>query len=87
MAALVWALSEIRDGKDPLSAIRVTEDDVGQVRRLHALGSAALAGGERSPELRSLAEHYLALWAGPDWRRSYDKVLGVDCSYPRRSLD
>jgi hypothetical protein len=46
----------------------VTEEDVEGLRRLRALGSTVLAGGERSPSLPTLAAQSLQALLGPDWR-------------------
>ncbi|MGK3963469.1 hypothetical protein WMF38_04685 [Sorangium sp. So ce118] len=48
----------------------ITAEDVERVRRLRELGSAALSGGERSPELCLLALQSMESLFGPDWKRA-----------------
>lgn len=47
----------------------ITEKDIERLRRLRALGVAALSGGERSPELHPLALQCIEAFYGPDWKR------------------
>ncbi|WP_437644188.1 hypothetical protein [Sorangium sp. So ce362] len=47
----------------------ITAEDVERMRRLRGLGSAALSGGERSPELCPLALRSMESLFGPDWKR------------------
>ncbi|WP_437477712.1 hypothetical protein WME75_28830 [Sorangium sp. So ce1014] len=47
----------------------ITAEDVERMRRLRGLGSAALSGGERSPELCPLALRSPESLFGPDWKR------------------
>jgi hypothetical protein len=59
MAALEWMLLQHIEG--PLYQMRpITQEDVEIVRRIHALGTVAIAGGERAPELGPLADRYLS---------------------------
>jgi hypothetical protein len=48
----------------------ITVEDVERMRRLRGLGSAALLGGERSPELGPLALRCIESLFGPDWKRA-----------------
>ncbi|WP_438008546.1 hypothetical protein WME89_07480 [Sorangium sp. So ce321] len=68
MAAVEWAMMEHVHGRlqGPTS---ITVGDVERMRRLHALGSAALSGGERSPELYALALRCMQSLFGSDWKR------------------
>jgi hypothetical protein len=68
MSAVEWAMMEQVHGRiqGPTS---ITVEDVERMRRLHTLGSAALSGGERLPELRPLALQCLESVFGPDWER------------------
>ncbi|WP_437896423.1 hypothetical protein [Sorangium sp. So ce124] len=52
----------------------ITVEDVERVRRLRGLGSAALLGGERSPELGPLALRCMESLFGPDWQRAARKA-------------
>ncbi|KYF51527.1 hypothetical protein BE08_15380 [Sorangium cellulosum] len=47
----------------------ITVEDVERMRRLHALGAAALSGGERPTELAQLAFACAASLFGANWRR------------------
>ncbi|WP_437660850.1 hypothetical protein [Sorangium sp. So ce1182] len=47
----------------------ITAEDVERMRRLRGLGSTALSGGERSPELCPLALRSMESLFGPDWER------------------
>jgi hypothetical protein len=69
MAAVEWTLTLHVIGRVYAGAT-VTEADVEQARRLRLLGSEALNGKPRSPELLPLAERCLVLLSGPDWRRA-----------------
>ncbi|WP_437897098.1 hypothetical protein [Sorangium sp. So ce124] len=46
----------------------ITLEDVERMRRLRGLGSAALSGGERSPELCPLALRCMESLCGRDWK-------------------
>ncbi|WP_437574051.1 hypothetical protein [Sorangium sp. So ce887] len=72
MAAVQWAMMEHVHGRmqGPTS---ITLEDVKWMHRLHALGSAALSGGERSPELYPLALQCMDSLVGPDWKRISDE--------------
>ncbi|WP_437640382.1 hypothetical protein [Sorangium sp. So ce854] len=48
----------------------ITVEDVERMRRLRGLGSAALSGGERSPELCPLALQCMESLFGADWTRA-----------------
>ncbi|WP_437931753.1 hypothetical protein WMF37_21685 [Sorangium sp. So ce291] len=48
----------------------ITAEDVERTRQLRELGSAALSGGERSPELCPLALRSMESLFGPDWKRA-----------------
>ena len=48
----------------------LTQERLDQARRIHALGSVAIAGGERAPELVPLADTYLSSIV-PDWRQAF----------------
>ncbi|WP_437650439.1 hypothetical protein [Sorangium sp. So ce362] len=48
----------------------ITVEDVERMRRLGGLGSAALSGGERSPELCPLALQCMESLFGADWKRA-----------------
>ena len=52
----------------------ITVEDVERMRRLRGLGSAALSGGERSPELGPLALQCMESLFGPDWKRAARKA-------------
>jgi hypothetical protein len=73
MAAVEWTLMEHVLGRAQ-GPVPITEADVEQARSLHALGSAALDGGERPPELHALAERCLTLLIGPRWRYSLPEL-------------
>ncbi|XXT21429.1 hypothetical protein WME94_07685 [Sorangium sp. So ce429] len=47
----------------------ITAEDIERMRRLHALGAAALSGGERPPALCQLAFICAESLFGADWRR------------------
>ena len=67
VATVEWAMGELLAGRLHGMA-PVTEEDVDRLRRLRALGSAALLGGERPPNLPPLARQCLQALLGPDWR-------------------
>ncbi|WP_437809615.1 hypothetical protein [Sorangium sp. So ce1078] len=48
----------------------ITVEDVERMRRLRGLGSAALSGGERSPELYPLSLRCMESLLGPNWKRT-----------------
>ncbi|WP_437590005.1 hypothetical protein [Sorangium sp. So ce1000] len=48
----------------------ITVEDVERMRRLRGLGSAALSGGERSPELCPLALQCMECLFGRKWKRA-----------------
>ncbi|WP_437585761.1 hypothetical protein [Sorangium sp. So ce1000] len=48
----------------------ITVEDVERMQRLRSLGSAALSGGERSPEFCPLALRCMESLFGPDWKRA-----------------
>ncbi|WP_437689502.1 hypothetical protein [Sorangium sp. So ce176] len=48
----------------------ITVEDVERMRRLRGLGSAALSGGGRSPELCPLALRCMESLFGRDWKRA-----------------
>jgi hypothetical protein len=48
----------------------ITVEDVERMQRLRKLGSAALSGGERSPEFCPLALRCIECLFGPDWKRA-----------------
>ncbi|WP_437484948.1 hypothetical protein WME75_46270 [Sorangium sp. So ce1014] len=52
----------------------ITAEDIERMRRLRELGSAALSGGERSPELGPLALRSMGSLFGPDWQRAAQKA-------------
>lgn len=52
----------------------ITAEDIERMRRLRELGSAALSGGERSPELGPLALRSMESLFGPDWQRAARKA-------------
>jgi hypothetical protein len=52
----------------------ITVEDIERMRRLRGLGSAALSGGERSPELGPLALRSMESLFGPDWKRAARKA-------------
>lgn len=68
MAAVEWAMMEHVEGRVQ-GPTTITVEDVARMRKLHALGSAALSGGERSPELRTLSLQCMESLLGPGWRR------------------
>jgi hypothetical protein len=67
MAALEWAMMEHVHGRVQ-GPMTITEEDVERVRRIRALGSEALAGGERAAELGPLVRQFLPALAGPGWK-------------------
>ena len=69
MAAVEWMLTKHVAGT-LRSAPPLTHVHLDQARRVHALGSVAIAGGERAPELVPLAEAYLSAIM-PGWRPSF----------------
>ncbi|WP_437809612.1 hypothetical protein [Sorangium sp. So ce1078] len=83
MTAVQWAMMEHVHGRmqGPTS---ITFENVERMHRLHALGFAALSGGERSPELYPLALQCMESLVGPDWKRisyefeSHVRVLNHD---------
>ncbi len=85
MLAVEWALREHAAGRVQ-GAEPVTMDDIAQLGRLRALGSAALAGGERSPELLALAEHGATLLGGRAWRSAGADLADSDYVYPHPSM-
>lgn len=94
LAVAVWALAEKRAGRVLRDLDRdISREDVDTLRRLAGLGAEALAGGERTPELRQLAERCLTGYA-PDWRRmmellppgAYDVIPPVDVDLSDRVL-
>ncbi|KYG02315.1 hypothetical protein BE21_55060 [Sorangium cellulosum] len=70
----------------------INAEDVERMRRLRELGSAALLGGERSPELGPLALQCMASLFGPDWKRtsreaaSYARALNQEF-HPRSGTE
>lgn len=52
----------------------ITVEDIERMRRLRELGSAALSGGERSPDLGPLALRSMESLFGPDWKRAAQKA-------------
>ncbi|MGK4007556.1 hypothetical protein WMF31_33355 [Sorangium sp. So ce1036] len=66
MAAVEWAMMEQVGGRLWTSR-PITIDDVDRMRRLHAMGSVALAGGERPSELCQLANQCMEMMFGPGW--------------------
>lgn len=66
MAALEWTAAELAAGRAQVRET-ITEETVEHVRRLRVLGSEALSGGERSPELLPLTERCLVAMYGQDW--------------------
>ncbi|WP_437522117.1 hypothetical protein WME79_30695 [Sorangium sp. So ce726] len=69
----------------------ITVEDVERMRRLRGLGSAALSGGERSPELCPLALRCIECLFGPDWKRAarqaefYARALNQEFHAHRRT--
>ncbi|KYF51942.1 hypothetical protein BE08_10020 [Sorangium cellulosum] len=45
-------------------------EDVERMRRLHTMGAAALAGGERPPELYELSLQCMECLFGSDWEQA-----------------
>jgi hypothetical protein len=78
MAAVEWAMLERTKGHVE-GPERITEDDLGGFRRLHALGSRALDGGGLSPEIHALALRCLPLLVGMPWREA---LGGLKPEYP-----
>ncbi|WP_437725764.1 hypothetical protein [Sorangium sp. So ce861] len=77
MAAVQWAMLEHVHGRATWPPT-ITLEDVERMRRLHVLGSVALSGGERSPELYPLALRCMESLVGPDWKCiSYEFELNV----------
>ena len=77
MAAVEWMLSQHLAGA-LYTEPRVTQEHLDRARRVHALGSVAISGGERAPELLPLAEACASsLVTG--WR---DGFAGCPVRYP-----
>ncbi|WP_437278898.1 hypothetical protein WME90_48130 [Sorangium sp. So ce375] len=60
----------------------ITVEDVERMQRLRSLGSAALSGGERSPEFCPLALQCMESLFGQDWKRA-----ARDAAFCARSLN
>lgn len=69
MGAAEWAMMEQVNGRIQ-GPTTITVRDVEQLRRLHAMGSVALAGGERPPELYQLSIQCMESLFGSDWERA-----------------
>lgn len=64
MAALEWTVIQGMTNEHVVG-VPATDEDLQLVRRIHALGSAALAGEVISPELLPLARECLRMLQGP----------------------
>ncbi|WP_437945513.1 hypothetical protein WME98_31990 [Sorangium sp. So ce296] len=69
MVAAEWAMMEHVNGRVQ-GPTTITVADVERMRRLHTMGSAALAGGERPPELYRLSLQCMESLFGSDWERA-----------------
>jgi hypothetical protein len=63
MAALEWAVMQGLTN-ERVTGMPATEEDLQRIRRVHALGSSALGGEDRSQELLSLARQCLHMLQG-----------------------
>ncbi|WP_437624400.1 hypothetical protein [Sorangium sp. So ce1151] len=68
MSAVELAMMEHVNGRMQ-GPTTITVEDVERMRRLHALGAAVLAGGERSSGLYALALRCMESLFGSDWKR------------------
>jgi hypothetical protein len=68
MAAVHWAMGEHVAGR-VWSRRAITVEDIERMKRLESAVSSALAGCERTPELRALACRGAESLLGPNWRR------------------
>lgn len=66
MSAAEWAMMEHMGGRIQ-GPTTITVEDVERMRRLHTMGSAALAGEERPPELYQLSIQCMESLFGSDW--------------------
>ncbi|WP_437761396.1 hypothetical protein WMF27_04970 [Sorangium sp. So ce281] len=74
MGAAEWAMMEHVAGR--IQGPRtITVEDVERMRRLHTVGSAALAGGKRPPELYNLSIQCMESLFGSDWERAAQEAL------------
>ncbi|WP_437717153.1 hypothetical protein WMF45_12500 [Sorangium sp. So ce448] len=69
MSAVEWAMMEHVDGRIQ-GPTTITVEDVERMRRLHMMGSAALSGAERPPELYLLSLQCMEGLLGSDWERA-----------------
>jgi hypothetical protein len=69
MAAVEWMISQHIAGA-LYTEPRVTQEDLDRARRVHALGSVAISGGERAPDLLPLAEACASSMV-PGWRAEF----------------
>ena len=69
MTAVEWVLT-----KHVAGSLRthppLTQEHLDQARRIHALGSVAIAGGDRPPELAPLADAAISSMM-PGWRPDF----------------
>ena len=65
MSALEWAIT-LGLTSDRITGVPPTQEDLRHLRRVHALGSEALSGKERSSDLLPLARHCLFVVRGSD---------------------
>lgn len=69
MGAVERAMMEHVDGRIQ-GPTTITLEDVERMRLLHTMGSTALAGGERPPELYQLSLQCMEGLFGSDWERA-----------------
>jgi hypothetical protein len=69
MTAAEWAMMR-HVGARIQGPTTITVEDVERIRRLHTMGSAALAGGERPPELYQLSIQCMECLFGSDWEQA-----------------
>lgn len=69
MGAAEWAMMEHVNGRIQ-GPTTITVKDVERMRRLHTMGSVALAGGDRPPELYQLSRQCMESLFGSDWERA-----------------
>jgi hypothetical protein len=77
MTAMEWMLMQRLNGN--IQSKPIVPEDLERLRRVHALGSEAMSGGERAPELVPLADQALTSVSMSGWRRNYP---GYPVCYP-----